>query len=335
MTLLPWGWAAKGSSPGRVIVGDGGAGPTDAFRNSWPLLALGHPGSRCLALASGDGGVDGDDTPQVSTSHNGTAILNLPVPLGSQPGTFGGSLLAPVSTVQPMSARCKHRRLASPRSRESAGDRRRPLLSTRDHPVQKCDSSHMRRGRQGPSAVPTASRPGSRRLATRVVIPRPHPGSRGTSKAPIEPESQASAESAATDASAAARPSAGGFQDACRPGARADGAHPDCAAESRSGAREAGRPGCWPRHRVARDRRPAGCDQAGGPSALPTPPSWQRDCSGATQLTIGKSSQCQRSSGADNICCRAPTGQQRCPIRRLASGNGREHGVDNGCCPIW
>src|SRR5207342_563961 len=74
---------------------------------------------------------------------------------------------------------------------------------------------HMRRGRQGPSAVPTASRPGSRRLATRVFIPRPHPGSRGTSKAPIEPESQASAESAATDASAAAGPSAGGFQDAC------------------------------------------------------------------------------------------------------------------------
>ena len=232
------------------------------------------------------------------------------------------------------------RQMQTPAARvaQVARVRRRPQASIAVHhrsSGSKCDSSHMRRRRQSPSAVPTASRPGSRRLATRVVIPRPHPGSRGTSKAPIEPESQTSAESAATDASAAARPSAGGFQDACRPGARADGAHPDCAAESRSGAREAGRPGCWPRHRVARDRRPAGCDQAGGPSALPTPPSWRRDCSGATQLTIGKSSQCQRSSGADNICCRAPTGQQRCPIRRLASGNGREHGVDNGCCPIW
>src|SRR5436190_12154528 len=80
-----------GSSPGRVIAG-GGAGLADAFRNSWPLLALVTPGSRCLALASGDGGVDGDETPQVSTSHSGTAILNLPVPLGSQPGTFGGPL---------------------------------------------------------------------------------------------------------------------------------------------------------------------------------------------------------------------------------------------------
>ncbi len=40
-------------------------------------------------------GVDGDETPRVSTSHTGTAILNLPVPLGIQPGTFGGPLLTP------------------------------------------------------------------------------------------------------------------------------------------------------------------------------------------------------------------------------------------------
>jgi hypothetical protein len=72
-----------------------GVGPADAPRNSRPLLALVNPGSRCQALASGDGGVDGDETPQVSTSHTGTAILNLPVPLGFQPGTFGGPLLAP------------------------------------------------------------------------------------------------------------------------------------------------------------------------------------------------------------------------------------------------
>ena len=44
-------------------------------------------------------GVGGDETPQVSTSHTGTAILNLPVPLGVQPDTFGGPILAPVSTV--------------------------------------------------------------------------------------------------------------------------------------------------------------------------------------------------------------------------------------------
>ena len=54
-----------------------GAGPADAFRNSRPLLALVTPGSRCQALALGDGGVDGDETPQVSTSHFGTAILIL------------------------------------------------------------------------------------------------------------------------------------------------------------------------------------------------------------------------------------------------------------------
>ena len=34
--------------------------------------------------------MDGDETPQVSMSHTGTAIFNLPVPLGIQPGTFGG-----------------------------------------------------------------------------------------------------------------------------------------------------------------------------------------------------------------------------------------------------
>jgi hypothetical protein len=67
-----------------------------------------------------------DETPQVSTSHSGTAILNLPVSLGSQPGTFGGPFLAPVSTVQPMSARCKHRPLASARSRVSAEEAASP-----------------------------------------------------------------------------------------------------------------------------------------------------------------------------------------------------------------
>jgi len=58
-------------------------------------------------------GVDGDETPRVSTSHTGTAILKSPVPLGIQPGTIGGPLLAPVSTVQPIPARRKHRPLAS------------------------------------------------------------------------------------------------------------------------------------------------------------------------------------------------------------------------------
>jgi hypothetical protein len=82
-------------------------------------------------------GVDGDETPRISTSHTGTAILNLPVPLGFQPGTFGGPFLAPVPTVQPMSARCKHRPFASAMSRVSAEDRRRPLLSATGHPARK------------------------------------------------------------------------------------------------------------------------------------------------------------------------------------------------------
>jgi hypothetical protein len=173
---------------------------------------------------------------------------------------------------------------------------------------------------------------GSRRLATRVVIPRTHPGSRGTIKA--ENKARA-AGAAATGASAVAGSSAGGFQDVCRPGARADRAHPGCPEEGRNGTGEASRPGRRPWHRVARDRYSAGCEQAGGPPALPAPPSWQRECSGSTQLTSGNSSQCQVSGGTDNICCQARTGQQRCSIRHLASGNGRDHRVDNGCCPNW
>jgi hypothetical protein len=35
--------------------------------------------------------------------------LHLPVPLGVQPGTSWQPCSAPVSTVQPMPARCKHR----------------------------------------------------------------------------------------------------------------------------------------------------------------------------------------------------------------------------------
>jgi hypothetical protein len=79
----------------------------------------------------------GNETPQVSTSHTGTAILNLPVPLGVRPGTFGGLLLAPISTVQPIPARGKHRQLVSARSRVSVEDHRRPLPSATDHPARK------------------------------------------------------------------------------------------------------------------------------------------------------------------------------------------------------
>jgi hypothetical protein len=201
--------------------------------------------------------------------------------------------------------------------------------------LEKYDPSHtMRWGRQ--DTIRGAYRQSARRgEVTRVVIPRPHPGTRGTNKAPIEPASQAgTAEAAAGGASAVVKPSADGFQDDCHPGAGPDRAHPDCAVEGRNRTREAGRPGRQSGHRVAGDRRPAGCDQTSGPTALPAPPSWQHDPSGSTQLNSGKSGQCQRSGGTDNMCCRARTGQQRYPIRRLTSGNGRDHGVDNARCPM-
>jgi len=199
--------------------------------------------------------------------------------------------------------------------------------------LEKYDPSHIMRYGRGRSAVPAAG--WAARRATRVVIPRPHPGTRGTSKAAIEPESQAGAvRAAATGISAVARPSPGDSQHACRPGAGADRAHPGCTAAGRSRTREASRPGCWPGHRVARDRRPTGCEQAGGPSALPTPPSWQGDCSGSTQLTSGKSSHCQGSGGTDNICCWAPAGDWRRLICHLTSGNCRYHPTYKGCCQM-
>jgi hypothetical protein len=58
-------------------------------------------------------GGGGGEAPQVSTSHTGTAILRLPVPLGIQPGTFGGPVLALVSTVQPILAGRKHQPFVS------------------------------------------------------------------------------------------------------------------------------------------------------------------------------------------------------------------------------
>ena len=137
------GMGSSGVLAGRRHSWRRGAGPADAPRNSRPLLALVTPGSRRQALASGDGRVDGDETPRVSTSHTGTAILNLPVPLGFQPGTFGGPLLVPVPTVQSIPVRCKHRPLASARSRVSVEDRRRPLLTVSDpRPKEMCPESH-------------------------------------------------------------------------------------------------------------------------------------------------------------------------------------------------
>jgi hypothetical protein len=160
MTLLPWGWTAKGFLAGTRHRWRRGYWPADAFRNSWPLLALDIPGSRYQALASGDGGVDGDETPRVSTSHTGMAILNLPVPLGSQPGTFGGPLLA----LYPLCSRCLPDANTS-RSCRLGRECPQKTASVRYCPPQtiwpkKCDPSHMTKGRQDSPAVPNASRPG-------------------------------------------------------------------------------------------------------------------------------------------------------------------------------
>jgi hypothetical protein len=74
------------------------------------------------------------EAPQVSTSHTGTAILRLPVPLGIQPGTLGGHVLALVSTVQPIPAGRKHRPFVSAVSEcplKTAGVHYRPSQTIR------------------------------------------------------------------------------------------------------------------------------------------------------------------------------------------------------------
>ena len=145
-----------------------GAGPAGAFRNSRPLLALVTPGSRCQALASGDGGVDGDETPQVSTSHSGTAILILCRCRWAFSPAPSAALLALVPTVQPKSARCKHR----PRVDDHLMCPKRPwrpLLSANDHPARHVGESHLQSA-------------GVAGLATRIVTPHPHGGHVSRSK---------------------------------------------------------------------------------------------------------------------------------------------------------
>jgi len=94
VTLLPWEWAAVGSSPEHVVAGGGVLAPPTRSATVGPCLPWSPQEADIRRLLQAMG-VDGDETPQVSTSHTGTAILNLPVPLGFQPGTFGGPLLAP------------------------------------------------------------------------------------------------------------------------------------------------------------------------------------------------------------------------------------------------
>jgi|SRR5215831_8527224 len=108
VTLLPkWGIGSRGflagnaSSIGRVL-------PADTFRDGRLRLLRSLQEAdvrRSLQMMR----VDGDQTPQVGTSVPETMILILAGALGVQPGIFGYALLAPVSTVQPMPARCKYR----------------------------------------------------------------------------------------------------------------------------------------------------------------------------------------------------------------------------------
>jgi hypothetical protein len=75
-------------------------------------------------------GSGGDETPRVSTSHIRDGDLEIAGALGIQPGTFGGPVLAPVSTVQPILAGSKHRPFVSAMSEcplKTAGVHYRPL----------------------------------------------------------------------------------------------------------------------------------------------------------------------------------------------------------------
>jgi hypothetical protein len=252
---------SKGFLAGRVIDGGGAAGPADAFRSSRPLLALVIPGSRCQALASGDGRVDGDETPQVRrVLYRDGDLDSLPVPLGVQPGIFGG----PPWLRYPLCSRCPP-------------DANTVRVSTATQCVRKDVAVRYylpTTVRPDMWASPIASRRGSGRLATRIVTPDPHAGSRGTSEAPAESESQAgtagSGQQAPTPSPRHATRGSGLASSQVRERIeRARAAQQKAAAELAVLVDQAVGLGIsW-----SRDRHPAGRDQTGCPPAIPAPPS--------------------------------------------------------------
>ena len=127
----PSGWdrAAAGSSPGTHHSVRWGCRPADGLCEQRAPGCPGHSGSRCQALATGDGEYVADETPQVRNWRQfraETAIWRLPVLLGIQPGTFGGTCSALLSTVRATPPESKHRRMVSRLPAACAGDRRSP-----------------------------------------------------------------------------------------------------------------------------------------------------------------------------------------------------------------
>jgi hypothetical protein len=187
-------------------------------------------------------------------------------------------LLAPVSTVQPMSARRKHRPLASARSRVSAEDRRRPLLSATDHPARKSDPSHMTKKPQDPIRGAHCQSAG-----------RWETGNSGCHTSPaswITWDEQSGEPSGCSWSGGTGRQRSHQAERRRLPGCL----RPRCwsrssAPELHSGEQKrhsrswSTRPSVWVCP-VARDRRPAGCDQAGRQPALPASPSRHRDAQG-------------------------------------------------------
>lgn len=191
--------------------------------------------------------------------------------LGVQPGTLGNAGSALVSTVRPTPAQCKLRHSWSRRPVPSADDHRRPLPSVCGHQVQICDLSHTACRSADSGTLAMADR-GTRSLGNPYCQTSPHAGMHEQAQAPIEPESQEHTAGTTVSASGTVRPSAAGFASVPLRSAGADQARPGCAARGRGGARGAARSRRRPRHRMARDRRPARRDPAGGSPALSAPP---------------------------------------------------------------
>jgi len=245
-----------GSSPGRVIVVDGCWPRRRVPQQSAPACP-GHPRKQMSGACFRRWGSGRGRNPAAKhIPFRDGDLDSLPVLLGVQPGTFGGPLLAPVPTVQPKSARCKHRPRVDghPMCLKRPW---RPLLSANDHPARYVGKSHLQSAGGGGAGNPDCHTSPAWWSCEQI-------------QAPAENEAY-TARAAASGTSATGSPAAAGLKAVPIAGARRDQSRPTRTRRRRGRTRGLGRLRRRPRHRVAGDRDPALRHQAGSAPALPAP----------------------------------------------------------------
>jgi len=122
----------------------GGVLAADAFRNGWPCLPWSSQEADVWPWLQAIGRVDGDETPRLSTSYTGTAILNF----ADAPGRSARHLRRP-SPGSGIYCAAEVSQMQTPTARvgQVASVRRRPQASVtvrkRSSDSQGCDASHI------------------------------------------------------------------------------------------------------------------------------------------------------------------------------------------------